>query len=229
MRRAPQHPNIHTPVLATTMGALVCASLAQGPSWDKARLLLDSGSEHPPLISTCMANQLGLEGQVVSAATQANGDIQPLSDVGSLGWCINGLPITEKFLSAPLSHYDIILGESWLRHHRGIMDYAHYQLWQLLPSGPVPLNFDILPLGDISCLGLKLSSTPYVDWNLAAMVTEGCRLAQQPWLQLPVHPTQYTELERQQLIFNTPLQPHLRTVPFGGTWMPPIPSCARVH
>jgi len=186
MRRPPQHPNIHTPVLATTMATLVCASLAQGPSWDKARLLVDSSSEHPPLISTRMAQQLGLEGQGVSAATQANGDILPLSDVGSLELCINGLPITEKFLSAPLSHYDIILGESWLRHHRGIMDYAHDQLWQLLPSGPVPLNFDILPPGDISCLGLKPSSTPYVshtvDWNLAAMVMEGCRLAQQPGL-----------------------------------------------
>ena len=77
------------------------------------------------------------------------------------------------------------------------------------------------------------SSTTYVshtvDRNLAAMVTEGCQLAQQPWLQLPVPPTQYTELDRQHLIFNTPLQPHLRTVLFGGTWMPPTPSCARVH
>ena len=31
-----------------------------------------------------MAAQLGLEGQVVSAATQANGEILPLSDVGCL-------------------------------------------------------------------------------------------------------------------------------------------------
>jgi len=180
-----------------------------------------------------MATQLGLEGQVVSAATQANGDVLPLSDVGSLELCINGLPITEQFLSAPLSHYDIILGESWLRHHRGIMDYAHDQLWQLLPSGPVPLNLDILPPGEIGCPCLGPSPPPYVshtvDRNLAAMVTEGCRPAQQPWLQLPVPPTQYTELERQQQIFNTPLPPHLRTVDFGGTWMPPNPYCARVH
>ena len=94
------------------MAALVCASLAQGPAWDEARLLVDSGSEHPPLISTRMAAQLGLEGQVVSAATQANGEILPLSDVGCLQLSINGLPVTESFLSAPLSHYDIILGES---------------------------------------------------------------------------------------------------------------------
>ena len=84
------------------MAALVFASLAQGPSWDEARLPVDSESIHPPLISTRMANQLGLEGQVVSAAAQANGDILPLSDVGSLELCINGLPITEKFLSDPL-------------------------------------------------------------------------------------------------------------------------------
>jgi len=110
------------------------------------------------------------------------------------------------------------------------MDYAHDQLRQLLPSGPVPLNFDILPPGGIGCFGPKLASPPYVshtvDRNLAAMVTEGCRLAQQPWLQLSVPPTQYTELDRQHLIFNTPLQPHLRAAPFGGTWMPPTPSCA---
>ena len=129
------------------MATLVCASVSQGPAWDEARLLEDSRSEHPPLISTRIATQLGLEGQVVSAVTQANGAILPLSDVGCLQLSINGLPVTESFLSAPLSHYDIILGESWLRHHRGIMDYAHDQLWpgQLLPTGPVPLNFDILP------------------------------------------------------------------------------------
>jgi len=60
VRRVPQHPTSHTLVLATTMAALVCASLAQGPSWDKARLLVDSGSKHPPLVSTRVATQLGL-------------------------------------------------------------------------------------------------------------------------------------------------------------------------
>ena len=84
VRQVPRHPNSHTLVLATTMAALVCASLAQGPSWDKAHLLVESGSEHPPLISTRMGNQLGLEGQVVSASTQSNGDVLPLSDLGNL-------------------------------------------------------------------------------------------------------------------------------------------------
>jgi len=94
------------------MATLVCASVSQGPAWDEARLLEDSRSEHPPLISTRIATQLGLEGQVVSAVTQANGEILPLSDVGCLQLSINGLPVTESFLLTPLSHYDIILGES---------------------------------------------------------------------------------------------------------------------
>jgi len=128
VRRMPKQPTSQAPVVATTMAALVCASLAQGLAWDEARFLVDSGSEHPPLISTRMAAQLGLEGQLVSVATQANGEILPLSDIGCLQLSTNGLPVTESFLSAPLSHYDIILGESWLRHHRGIMDYAHDQL-----------------------------------------------------------------------------------------------------
>ena len=196
VRRVPQHPTSHTLVLATTMAALVCASLGQGPSWDEARLLADSGSEHPPLISTRMDNQLGLEGHVVSTATQANGDVLPLLDLGSLELCINSLPITEQFLSAPLSHYDIILGESRLRHHRGIMDCAHDQLWQLLPLGPVNLCVGTIPPGESRCPRLQPSPPLYVsntaDRNLSAMVIKGCRLAQQPWLQLPVPPTQYT-------------------------------------
>ena len=83
------------------------------------------------------------------------------------------MPVTESFLSAPLSHYDIILGEVWLRHHQGIIDYAHDQLWQLLPSGPVPLNFDILPPVEtrthlVRPLGHE--SEPYHrERNLAAM------------------------------------------------------------
>jgi len=33
--------------------------------------------------------------------------------------------VSQKFLSAPLSHYDVILGEPWLRDNKIIMDYAH--------------------------------------------------------------------------------------------------------
>ena len=88
------------------------------------------------------------------------------------------------------------------------MDYAHDQLWQLLPSGPVPLNFDILPPGETRTplfQHLGDESEPYhLERNLAAMVAEGCHLAQQPGLQLPIAPTQYTELQRHQAIRETP-------------------------
>jgi len=76
------------------------------------------------------------------------------------------------------------------------MDYAHDQLWQLLPSGPVPLNFDILTPGEIRTplvLPPADESVAYHhEHNLAAMVVEGCHLAQQPGLQLPIALTQYT-------------------------------------
>jgi len=55
VRWMPKQPTSQTPVVATTMAVVVCASLAQGPAWDEARLLVDSGSKHPPLISTRMA------------------------------------------------------------------------------------------------------------------------------------------------------------------------------
>jgi len=57
-------------LIVTCYTALFCASLAQGPSWDEEQLLVDSGSEHPPLISTRMAKQLGPEVQVVGAPTR---------------------------------------------------------------------------------------------------------------------------------------------------------------
>ena len=90
----------------------------------------DSGSEHPPLISQSLADQMGLRGPLAGGATQANGEYLPLYDVGQLHMELNGKTVTENFLSAPLSHYDIILGESWLKKNSGIMDYAHGQLWQ---------------------------------------------------------------------------------------------------
>ena len=62
------------------------------------------------------------------------------------------------------------------------MDYAHDQLWQLLPPGLVPLNVQILPPGEIRVPLLRTpageSVTCHLERNLAAMVVEGCDLAQ---------------------------------------------------
>jgi len=66
------------------MSAMVCAALAQGPESTKARVLVDSGSEHPPLLSQKFADSLSLGGPLVGGATQAIGVFLPLRDVGSV-------------------------------------------------------------------------------------------------------------------------------------------------
>jgi len=77
-------------------------------------------------------------------ASQANGDYLPLYDVGQLHLGLNGKAVKENFLSAPLSHYDIILGDSWLKANSGIMDYAHGQLWQWTTTEIQRMSFDAL-------------------------------------------------------------------------------------
>jgi len=79
-------------------------------------------------MSPSLADQMGLHGPLAGGATQTNAEYLPLYNVGKLHLGLNGKSVTENFLSAPLSHYDIILGELWLKAKLGIMDYAHGQL-----------------------------------------------------------------------------------------------------
>ena len=61
---------------------------------------------------------------------QAGGQPLPIYNVG---WCdlgINGRSCRTQFKSAALLPFDIIVGESWLREHRGVLDYANNWLWQ---------------------------------------------------------------------------------------------------
>jgi len=62
------------------------------------------------------------------------------------------------------------------------MDYAHNQLWHLLPSGQVPLNFDILPPGETHTHLVQPpgdeSVAYHLERNLTTMVVEDCHLAQ---------------------------------------------------
>ena len=44
----------------TILPILLAASMSVGPTWERARLLVDSGSEHPPLISQSLADRMGL-------------------------------------------------------------------------------------------------------------------------------------------------------------------------
>ena len=110
------------------------------------RILVDSGSQQEPLCSAALARSLGADSQLVSYATQAGGQPIPIYDVG---WCdlgINGRPHPTRFRAAPISPYDVILGEGWLKEHRGVLDYADNALLQKDQFGALrPLVLDVRP------------------------------------------------------------------------------------
>ena len=120
--------------------------------FDQVRILVDSGSQQEPLCSAAVARRLGAEGKLVSYATQAGGQPLPIYDVG---WCdltVNGRPHPTRFRSAPIAPYDVILGETWLREHRGVLDYADNMLWQKDRAGRLqPLVLDALPHSLVGC------------------------------------------------------------------------------
>ena len=115
--------------------------MAVRPHWQPARVLVDSGSEHPPLISQDLEDRMGMTGVRAGGATQADGACLPLFDIGCLDLAVNGERISHNFLSAPLSHCDIILGESWLRQHHRVLHYVHNDLWQWAEAGLQLLTF----------------------------------------------------------------------------------------
>ena len=84
---------------------------------------------------------MGMMGVRAGRATQADGVCLPLFNIGCLDLAVNGEPISHSFVSAPLSHCDIILGESWLRQHHGVLIYAHNNLLQWAEAGLQLLTF----------------------------------------------------------------------------------------
>jgi len=49
--------------------------------------------------------------------------------------------VSQKLLSAPLSHYNVILGEPWLQDNNVIMDCAHNVKWQRNNAALMPVTF----------------------------------------------------------------------------------------
>jgi hypothetical protein len=111
--------------------------------YQEVSILVDSGSQQAPLCSTTVAERLSASGKLNSFALQAGGQQLPIYDVG---WCdlgINRRSCRTYFKSTVLSQFDVILGESWLKEHRGVLDYADNRLWQKDPAGNLrPLTFD---------------------------------------------------------------------------------------
>jgi len=66
------------------MTASITTIMAVGLHWQPARVLVDSGSEHPPLISQDLADHMGMTGVRAGGATQADGTCLPLFDIGRL-------------------------------------------------------------------------------------------------------------------------------------------------
>ena len=162
------------PHIPSMFVVMVCTAVAHGSEWAKARVLVDSDSEHPPLISQNMADKLGFAGPISGEATQADGAFLPLRDVGNVDMIFNNKVVSQKFLSAPLSHYDVILGEPWLRDNKIIMDYAHNVLWQWHNRSLLPVTF-----GSQQCVDLftpdpeaKVLDLQYKRDERAAMMSE---------------------------------------------------------
>jgi len=97
----------------------------------------------------------------VGGATQADSAFLPLRDVGSI--TVNALPLSQKILVAPLSHYDVILGEPWLQENKILMDYAHNALWKCSDDGL---------LSPVSCESAVRTDARTSSLSLAAIDTQ---------------------------------------------------------
>lgn len=92
-----------------------------------------------------------LKGRLVSLAAQAYGGLLPLYDMGKLDLSVNGVSSSERFLSANITPYHIILGKNWCIRHKVILDYNSCQLWLRRQDGSIqPLCLGILPGVDAS-------------------------------------------------------------------------------
>jgi len=128
------------------------SSALEPKEFQAVSILVDSGSQQAPLCSTAVAQRLGATGKLSSFALQAGGQPLPIYNVG---WCdlgINGRSCRTQFKSTALSPFDLILGESWLREHRGVLDYADNRLWQKDLQGNLrPLTFDLPGIATPAC------------------------------------------------------------------------------
>jgi len=83
--------------------AMVCTAVAHGPEWSKARVLVDSGSEHLPLISQTMVDRFGLDRPISGEPTQTDGAFLPLWDVGNVDLVLNNKVVTPIFVCTTLA------------------------------------------------------------------------------------------------------------------------------
>ena len=107
----------------------------QDVEWRPVSILVDSGSQQPPLLAKWIADSWHLPHTGTSAARQAGGALLPIYEVGRLELAVNGKPTLEHFSTAPIAPYDVILGEGWLLKHKGVLDYATPSLYSIGDTG----------------------------------------------------------------------------------------------
>jgi len=106
-----------------------------------------------------------------------------LKDVGKVEMLLNGKAVSEKFLSAPLLHYDVILGEPWMRENSIEMDYAYNVLLQWSHGVLKPVMFDVPLRSDPQAITPDLQAQAHLHAQatraamLASAVTTGLRHA----------------------------------------------------
>jgi len=83
----------------------------QDVEWRTVSILVDSGSQQPPLLAKWIADSWHLPHTGTSVARQDGGALLPIYEVGRLELAVNGKPTLEHFSTAPIAPYDVILGE----------------------------------------------------------------------------------------------------------------------
>ncbi len=94
-----------------------------------AQILVDSGAT-APFMSPGYAARLGLRlKRCNDFVTLADGSRAPVLGTATAKLVIGPFASRVKFLVAPLSqHFDVILGNSWLRHHKAVLNYKDTSL-----------------------------------------------------------------------------------------------------
>ena len=150
--------------LVRAVGSMVSVAshLEAEVPWRRARALVDSGSQQPPLLSLPFAERLGIRPRGVAGwAGQADGSTIPIWSAGRVDMAVNGVVCPETFYIAPIAPYDIIVGESWLYRHRGILDYASDALCTADPAGGLcELRLDRPPVGAMVLPPTEEGTTP---------------------------------------------------------------------
>jgi len=104
-------------------------------------------------------------------------------DVGKVEMLLNGKAVSENFLSAPLLHNDVILGEPWMRENSIVMDYSHNVLWQWSHGVLKPVTFDVPLRSDPQAITPDLQAQAHFNAQatraamVASAVTTGLRHA----------------------------------------------------